>query len=238
MRPFQGFAERRIVARSALLDAIVAASEQHGATAGHLLGSLGRQAGDAFSDIDVWLTWPDETIDAAVRDRFDLYRRVGDLLLTHEAAGNRPCGGAYTLALYQTLAGPVQVDWYLAPQQTSRVAHQAAVLFEHVPVPRGKWQLDSEALLQQDLTERISWLIGMIFIASKTLLRGDDVTLLRFLGEAYRDMQEQYGLGEMAVTEPTSLLAVGAMLRQLAPYADEAQYRALLAVEAFVREQH
>jgi hypothetical protein len=238
MRPFQDLAERRIVARSVLLDAVVAASEQHGATAVHLLGSLGRQAGDAFSDIDAWLTWPDETIDAAVRDRFNLYRGVGDLLLTHEAAGNRPCGGVYTLALYQTSAGPVQVDWYLAPQQTSRVAHQAAVLFEHVPVPHGEWQLDSEVLQHQDLTERISWLIAMLFVAIKTLVRGNDTRFLRFLGEAYREVQEQYGLGEMAVMEPTSLLAVATMLRQLTSHADEAQYRALLAVEAFVRELH
>jgi hypothetical protein len=200
-----------------------------------LLGSLGRQAGDAFSDIDAWLTIPDDLIGAAVQGRHTLYRNVGDLLLTHEATSNRPLGGAYTLALYQTNAGPMQVDWYLAPQRSSRVAPQAGVLFERVPVPRGEWQLDSEALQHRDLTERISWLIGMLFIVIKTLVRGGDTSFLRFLGKAYREMQEQYGLGEMAVTEPTSLEAVGDMLQQLAPYADEAQCRALLIVTAFQR---
>jgi hypothetical protein len=238
MRPFQDLAERRIVARSVLLGAVAAASEQHGATAVHLLGSLGRQAGDAFSDIDAWLTIPDDLIGAAIQGRHTLYRNVGDLLLTHEAASNRPLGGVYTLALYQTDAGPMQVDWYLAPQRSSCVAPRVGVLFEHVSVPRGEWQLDSEALQEQDLTERISWLIGMLFIAIKTLVRGDDTTFLRFLGKAYREMQEQYGLGQLAVTDPMSLAAVKQMLRQLTPHADEAQLHALLAVEVFARELH
>jgi hypothetical protein len=235
MRPFQDLAERRSVARSVLLGAVVAASEQHGATAVHLLGSIGRQAGDAFSDIDAWLTIPDDLIGAAIQGRHTLYRNVGDLLLTHEAASNRPLGGVYTLALYQTDAGPMQVDWYLAPQRSSCVAPQAGLLIERVPVPRGEWQLDSEALQHRDLTERISWLIGMLFIAIKTIVRSGDATFLSFLEEAYREVRETYRLGAMSVTAPTSLAAVGEMLRQLTPYASEAQCRALLIVTAFQR---
>jgi hypothetical protein len=178
----------------------------------------------------------DDTIDAAVHRRFALYRSVGDLLLTHETASNRPLVGVYTLALYETPAGPIQVDWYLAPQRTSHVALQASVLFEEVPVPRGEWQLDLDATADPRLSESISWLIAMLFIAIKALVRGEDTTFLRFLGKAYRETQVQYGLGAMAVTEPTSLEAVGDMLRQLAPHADDAQRRALLAVEAFARE--
>jgi hypothetical protein len=236
MTPFQAFARCRIAARTDLLDAVVAASQQHGVTALHLLGSLGRQTADAFSDIDAWLTFPDEAIEAAVRSRHGLYHDVGDLLLTHETAANRPLGGVYTLALYQTPAGPVQVDWYLAPQRTSRVARDTRRIFERVPVPRGEWLLDFNAEHQQSLAERIDWLIGMHFIAIKVLVRGRDAPFLRFLGEAYRAVQERYTLGEMAVTKPTSLAAVGHMLRQLAPCADDAQRRAILIVEAFARD--
>jgi hypothetical protein len=227
-------AKRRIAARTALLQDIAAASQEHGATAFHLLGSLSRQTADAFSDIDAWLTFPDDLIDAAVRSRHTLYRNVGDLLLTHEAASNRPVGGVYTLALYQTSAGPIQVDWYLAPQRTSRVAHQATSIFERVAVPRGEWRLDSEARQQQDRARRINWLIGMLFIAIKTLLRGGDTRFLWFLGAAYRETQESYRLGEMPVTYPTSLATVGDMLRQLAPEADDAQRRTIQTLGAFL----
>lgn len=184
----QNFTARRIAARVELLDALTAASHRHGATAAHLLGSLGRQTADAFSDIDAWLTFPDDRIDRVVQRRKALYDSVGDLLLTHEAAGNRPVGGIYTLALYQSPFGPLQVDWYLAPQQTSRVAPEAAVLFEDVPVPRGEWQLDHEATTEGNCRDSVNWLITMLFIAIKTLVRGDDVPFLRFLAGAHGAM--------------------------------------------------
>lgn len=229
------FTTRRVAARSQLLDAIATASQQHGATAAHLLGSLGRQTADAFSDIDGWLTFPDQAIATAVRTRLTLYQRVGDLLLTHEAPSNRPLGGVYTLALYQTAAGPVQVDWYLAPQRTSRVAPEAAVCFEYVSVPRGEWQLDGDAFGEERLSDRVTWLIAMLFIASKKLMRDEDASFLRFVGEAYRDVLERQGLGQGEATDPMSLGTVVAMLQGLAPLCDPEQLRALLAVETYAR---
>lgn len=229
------FTTRRIAARTQLLDALTAASHQHGASALHLLGSLGRQTADALSDIDAWLTFPDQVIATAVHTRFTLYHRVGDLLLTHEAPSNRPLGGIYTLALYQTPAGPVQVDWYLAPQQTSRVAPEAAVCFEYVPVPRGAWQLDGDAFGEERLSDRVNWLIAMLFIASKKLMRDEDASFLRFLGETYRDVLERHELGHGNATDPTSLDTVVALLQGLAPLSDPAQHRALLVVETYVR---
>lgn len=144
-------------------------------------------------------------IATAVRTRFTLYHGVGDLLLTHEAPSNRPLGGVYTLALYQTSAGPVQVDWYLAPQHTSRVAPDAAVCFEYVPVPRGALKLDHDALREERLSDRVSWLIAMLFIASKKLMRDEDASFLRFLGEAYHDVLEQHGLEQEDTADPMLL---------------------------------
>ena len=139
------FAAHRIAARTFQLDAIAVAAARHGATALHLFGSLGRQSADALSDIDVWLTFPDDAIDNAIDRRHDLYGEIGDVLLTHEMAGNRPLGGVYSLVLYQTIAGPTQVDWYLAPQRTSRIDPLWTLVYERVPLPRGEWQLDFSA---------------------------------------------------------------------------------------------
>lgn len=233
MIPAVSLLDRRLAMRAALLDAIAAAAPRRGATALHLLGSLGRQTADALSDVDVWLTFPDDVIDAVLRDRHDLYREVGDLLLTHEATGNRPLGGVYALALYQTPAGPMQVDWYLAPQRTSRVVPQAAVVFERVAVPRGAWRLDTAAQQEEALAERVSWLTCMLFVAIKVIVRGEQLDVLGFLARAYRDVQETHRLDGLAITEPTSLPDVGMMLRQLAPYADGQQHRAIRAVDAF-----
>lgn len=130
----------------------------------------------------------------------------------------------------------MQVDWYLAPQRTSRVVPEATVCFEHVPVPRGEWLLDKEAWQQHDLSERISWLTGMLFVAFKIILRGGDPGFLEFLAGAYREVQETYRLGVLSVTNPASVTDIGAMLRQLAPFADDSQRRALRAVEALQRD--
>lgn len=229
------FTARRIAARDQLLESLTAASRRHGASAAHLIGSLGRQSADTFSDIDAWLTFADDRIEAAIQQRHDLYRMVGDVLLVHEAPSNRPMGGIYTLALYQSPAGPIQVDWYLAPQLTSHVTPQGRSLFEEVPVPRGEWQLDQHAAEDATLSDTITWLIAMLFTASKTLMRGEDPSFLSFLGDEYRDVQERHGVGQWEATEPTSLDAVVAMLEALAPLCDPAQQRARCAVETYVR---
>lgn len=227
-------ADQRRAARSTLLDSITVASQRDGATALHLLGSLGRQDADAWSDIDAWLTFPDATINAAVHTRFTLYRSVGDLLLTHETVSLRPLGGVYTLALYHTLVGPMQVDWYLAPQRTSHVASDTRAISETVPIPRGTWLLDSEAVAgDSSLKDSIDWLIAMLFIAIKKLDRGADAPFLAFLGEVYQAVQAEYALGEMSVTEPSSLAAVVALLHQLASFAATEQRHAIAEITRF-----
>ena len=131
------FLTRRVAARNAQIDAIAVAARRYGATALHAFGSVGRGTADAFSDVDAWLTFPDDTIEAVIRDRHCLYREAGQVLLVHEMAPNRPFGGAYALVLYRTSVGPLQVDWYLTPQRTSRVDSLARAVFEHLPVPVG-----------------------------------------------------------------------------------------------------
>jgi hypothetical protein len=82
MSQTSGLLMRRIAARTALVQNIVGASQHQGATAFHLLGSLSRQTADAFGDVDVWLTFPDDLIGTAVQSRHTLYRNVGHLFLT------------------------------------------------------------------------------------------------------------------------------------------------------------
>jgi hypothetical protein len=227
---------QRVAIRNDYLDAIASVARRSGATALHVIGSLGRSKADALSDIDVWLTFPDAAMGAALRDRWRLYGAVGEVLLTHEMAPNRPPGGAYTLVLYATAAGPLQVDWYLAPQASSRIGPSAHTVFAHAAVPAGDLPTDGDAEHVVSPSERISWLACMLFVAVKAVARGGSRDFLGFLGEAYRDVCEAYAFEGIAVTEPISLAAVGTMLRQLDRYADDRQRRALRAIDDFQRE--
>lgn len=227
---------RRAALRGGQLDAIASSARRHGAAALHVFGSVGQGTADALSDLDVWLTFPDEMIGTVVRDRMALHAAVGEVLLIHEMAPNRPPGGAYALVLYATDAGPLQVDWYLAPRASSRVEPAARAVFADVAVPVGELPTDPGADHDVSGSERIDWLACMLFVALKGIVRGGADEFIEFLGEAYREVCESYGFEGCAVTDPRSLDAVGTMLRQLERYADQRQRTALRAIEAFQRE--
>jgi len=165
--------------------------------------------------------------------RSHVYEEAGRILLVHEAAQNRPVGGVYTFAIYETGAGQINVDWSLAPQRISRVPPGTTAVYEHIPVARGGWLLDHDARQAESLTERVSWFICMVFVTIKFVVRGEDTPLIDILGQAYHDAELRYQLAGMAVTDPRSLPNISAMLRQLEPFADGRQRRAIAAVDAF-----
>lgn len=231
---FPSFALERSAHRQTLLQSGRAAAEAHGATELHVHGSMGRGKADAFSDLDLWLTFPDDRIEAAIAGRFGLYGAIGPILLTHEAAANRPIGGIYTLVLYDTDGGPMIVDWCLAPRHTSHVPPDALVIYEHISVPRGVPLQDLESVQAVSRSERISWLICMLFAVIKVVARGDDGSFPSFLGRAYRDIGTTYNLTGFRVTSPTSLGNIAAMVRQLRPCSNAEQASAITAIERFL----
>ena len=225
---------QRVAERNAAIAAIASAARTHGAVAFHLSGSLGRGDADAFSDIDAWLTFPDEAIDQVVFAREDLFGAIGRVLLVHEMAPNRPPGGVYALVLYEAPSGPLQVDWQLAPRQSSRIDGASKRVFADISVPAGERPSDPDAEQATDRTERITWLIAMLFVTIKMILRGNGDEFLAFLATAYRDIGVLYGLDDLTVSEPVTLANVRQMFRQLDRHADESQRLAIQAIDDFL----
>jgi hypothetical protein len=126
--------------RDALLQQLRAVLEADGrVTAAWLFGSLGRGAGDALSDIDLFVVVADQAIPAVVGDRRSVMAQVaqvGEPLLIVEAPQNAPLGGAYQMALYPGADGPHQVDWYWQPHSAARVPQQTHLLFDRTGLPR------------------------------------------------------------------------------------------------------
>jgi hypothetical protein len=217
-----------------LLARIRDAAQTANASALHVLGSVARSTADEHSDLDVWLTFPDAAIASVLQNRHAVFASVGDILISHEAASNSPVDGAYALVVYQTSAGPMQVDWYLAPQSTSRVAPDALTKFEDWPVEQGEWRLDRSAQRDQTLRERVDWLVCMLFIGVKKVLRGRDRDFESFLARAYLEVGQQYGLVDLPPATPDSLRAIRGMLRPLSRYADTSQRRAISSVDTYI----
>ena len=114
-----------IAERDELLNRAVRQFEAEGATAIYLFGSLARGDGDAFSDIDLWITVPDNTIEQLIDRRFEIFNAISDVLIHHEAPRNRPLGGSYTLVIHRIGDSLMQCDYYLAPESTTVILPEA-----------------------------------------------------------------------------------------------------------------
>ena len=160
--------------RDDILERAVAAFKREGAAAVHLFGSLARGDGDHLSDVDLWITVPDDKIHTLVARRFEIFGSIADILIYHEAPRNRPLGGSYTLVIHCIGDVLIQCDYYLAPESTSVILPEARRLSGSQALPRGPWTLDKDAVVTEDRRERIDFLICMSFIGIKKVLRGDD----------------------------------------------------------------
>jgi hypothetical protein len=226
------FRAARASTRAKLLARVEAVLRERSALAVHLLGSLGRGRYDEFSDVDVWATIADDSIDDVVRQRRSLYAQVGPVLLSHEAPRNSPLGGIYSGVMYASEAGPHQVDFYLAPLSTSRVAADATALFEATPIPRGEWILDVDAKPADSPSDRIDFVISMTFIGVKKLVRAD-ADFLKFLANAYDDVArvDQLDLHSGSIQ---TLAELRNAAQRLVSYASPAQLIAIQEVETFI----
>lgn len=205
----------------------IAAFRAAGATALHVLGSVGRGTDDAFSDLDLWITVDDAQIGDIVRRRDMLFNNVAPILLSHEALQNRPLGGSYTLVIHETPVGLFQVDYYLAPRAVSVVLPDARLLAgDDHGQPRGSWILDSTATTPTSIEERLDFLACMGFIGVKKILRRDGA-FLRFLCAEYHRFGETYQRHLAPLQPEMDLSTITRLLGELAQIADPQRAQAL-----------
>ncbi len=156
---------------------------------GHTLGSLSEGRGDAFSDIDIWFTFDDKEILQIIDRRLEMYAELGSIVMYHEAQQNFPLGGNYSLIIYETPAGLLQVDYYLCPMSSSRIVPGSTVLFERVKVERGEMLHDPKRV-KKEYSDKVSFVICMCFVAIKKIVRGDAM-FIDFLVKEYTDIKQR-----------------------------------------------
>lgn len=155
-----------------------------------LAGSLGRGAGDALSDLDLFVAVDDtaavelcaypRAVSAGAPDaRMELFRAFGDPLNIHENHRNAPRGGSFSAVLYRD--PPVLVDWVLVPQRhagreaDTRLLTARAEIPEGVMPPQGELA-DTQASSagedpEQLAAERLAFFWMMAAVASKYIAR-------------------------------------------------------------------
>jgi len=215
--------------RDALLKRTVAILEVEGASAVHLFGSLARGDADALSDIDLWITVPDDEIARWVDRRFEIFNDIAEVVIYHEAPRNRPLGGSYTLVIHRLGDALIQTDYYFAPESTSVILPEAHHLSGNQSLPRGSWLLDTHAEAAEDFHERIDFLIFMSFIGIKKAFRGDRA-FLGFLDREFERFRRTYDPAGEPLDRIDSIDSLAGRLRSLLSLADDRQSDAIQAV--------
>jgi len=167
------------------------------AVEGHLFGSLARGDSDAYSDIDIWFTFPDKDIEGVLAQRFEDYAEIGEVLHICEPPQNAPLQGVQTSVTYKTAGGYLTVDYSLCPLSTAYSMPEAKKLLG-VELPIKTMEFNPQKI-QVNESYRIDFFIIFIFSAIKKLLRKQDEPLKDLL-EQYKYLSERYGIS----AEPSS----------------------------------
>jgi hypothetical protein len=130
---------QRLAEHAAARDAWLAATrgqlhEDERIAAVWLVGSLGQERGDEWSDVDLALVARDEDLPVLAERRRSEFGRFGEVLVAIDAP-NAPAGGAYLGVAYAVGELPLWVDWYLWPLSIARRPSDARVLIERAALP-------------------------------------------------------------------------------------------------------
>lgn len=223
-----------IKAREALIDKLKTEFFNAGAAAAHLLGSLANGKGDEFSDVDIWVTFDESVIEDIVSKRLEIFSEVGNILIFHETKKNGPVNGSYTLLIYEVEGVLIQVDVYISPLSTSRVAENTLVLFENKTIERGNLILDLEAVQENSLEERIDFLICMCFIGIKKVIRKDS-DFMNWLLSEYNKQNQIYNFGDDIKKGGITMSVLDIILDQLNNKANEKQRNAINKIKDYMR---
>lgn len=186
-----------------------------------LIGSLGRRAGDDWSDLDLIIV-PAAGIPAADLDPVGLF--TGDrVMASFTKPRNAPTGGTYTGTCIDGGGLPIWVDTYTWPAGTARVPADATVLHDHLGLAastRTFTQLltdhrDHSTSPGPDSPEVDTLL--RVCVAAKYTARGDTANLRRVLARTPITTTDPANLGPAlrglldTVTDPDLSRAVAAI---------------------------
>jgi hypothetical protein len=170
-----------------------------------LVGSLGQNGGDAWSDVDLALVVRDEELDRLAERRRSEFGRFGEVLVAIDAP-NAPAGGAYLGVAYAVGELPLWVDWYLWPLSTARRPNDARVLIERAALPPPA-TTPHAALIQHSraaaphavvdrFADPVDFTVAMVPIAAKYIARRQPQETRELLRLLDRDAPNTLGLRE------------------------------------------
>jgi hypothetical protein len=203
--PVQRLAEHA-AARDAWLDATSRQlHDDERVAAAWLVGSLGQEGGDEWSDVDLVVVVRDELVLALAERRRSEFSRFGEVLVAIDAP-NGPAGGAYLGIAYAVGELPLWVDWYLWPLSTARRPSDARVLVERAELlppavkPHAALVQHSRAADPQAVRDRfadpVDFTVAMVPMGAKYIARRQPRKARELLRLLDRDASDALGVRE------------------------------------------
>jgi predicted nucleotidyltransferase len=202
---------------------------------GHLFGSIAENRSDNFSDIDVWITFGNETFKSLSEKRFELYSQIGDVLHICEPPQNAPINGIFSSVLYKTKVGLIMVDYYLCPESNSFITKESKKLFGDINLSIGETGLNPQKISVPE-TYRIDFFICFIFNSIKKIIRKNDNPLEALFRE-YDNLNTKYGFElEPIINMGSTFTNLEKVIGNIRNFANEKQNIALFEISKFINQ--
>lgn len=202
----------------------------------HQFGSGINNYRDEFSDLDLWITFPDEIIKEMVDKREEVYASVAPILVKSDAPANAPIGGSYTMVLYDTPSGLFHVDYYFSPKSGNNIRTDAKVLYGDDSLPRGEWILQREDSPWSE-EHVFDQALAMTFILNKAVIRGGwNETHADYIRSVYKDLAEISKKPLPPLPISADFVFINALFDNLAPFANERQKKAIEKLKAYTNQ--
>jgi predicted nucleotidyltransferase len=200
----------------------------------HLFGSIARGDADAYSDIDIWFTFNDVDTEEVLKNRFDYYAQIGEILHICEPPQNAPIDGVQSSITYKTEAGYLTVDCSLCPLSTATITEEGKKLYG-VDLPTGTMGYNPNKV-QVPESYRIDFFTCFLLNAVKKLARHQE-NPLEAVFHQYENLHEKYSVPvEPLTTTEQSFDGLKQVIGQVWKVATKKQQEALSAVADFIEK--
>ncbi|MDO8610817.1 MAG: nucleotidyltransferase domain-containing protein [bacterium] len=192
----------------------------------HQFGSGVNGYRDEFSDLDIWITFDDDVVDEIVNKRDEIYSKIAPILIKNENPENSPFGGKYSLVIFDTEYGLYHVDFYLSKKSQTNIRPESIFHYGFDELPRGEWILDKEAKLEENADFTLDFLICMLFIGIKMVVRKNK-EFLDFLFNTYKQAKLKYFHNMKDIENNYDIKTLINMINELSTQANPKQKHAI-----------
>lgn len=218
------FKKEKIEGREKLLEKIIEAFKEFEPVAIHQFGSGKEDYRDEFSDLDLWITLPEDQYENYLKKRLEFLGSIEPIFIKQDAKVWEKGGSVeanYTLVIHEIEGEFYHVDYYVAKRSKSKIWIDSKLIYGEDAVPRKDWVMEMEVLEPYNLQTKIENIIFMSLIGVKGVVRGWDNGFEKYLISIYENIEELSGEKLEVLPEKLSFEMLYKIFENIYPLASE-----------------